>query len=218
MKAWHLPSWQRRAMTWLKWAWMPPPQASHWHPVWWDTSGRTELKRGIETKRKDICRKRLSVYIVSRWWEERRRVGRKKTERRSNAEEEWERTGQEERVNLRTAVQTITHFWLSFDQERWVKMNGMTEMQSEWLIKDLVTITCCNMKLAAVALWTQWTQCTHGRGKKTRFACYMLVWLYLQAPPLINEHLASSSLYMTLCRICPVCQKSVMCLVFLVSR
>lgn len=36
--------------------------------------------------------------------------GGKKTERRSNPDEEWERrTGQEERVNLRTAVQTTPH-------------------------------------------------------------------------------------------------------------
>lgn len=39
--------------------------------------------------------------------------GGKKAERRSNSDEEWERRrGQEERVNLRTAVQTTAHFGL----------------------------------------------------------------------------------------------------------
>lgn len=165
MKAWHSTSWQSgydvvetslgAPSTGLSLASCPMRHlAENW------------VKKGDRTKRKDICYKRWSVYIVSRWWEERRRVGRKKTERRSNAEEEWERTGQEKRVNLRTAVQTVTHFWLCFDQERWVKMNEMIEMQSEWSMKDLVKISCCNMKLAAVALWTQWTQCTLGRSKK----------------------------------------------------
>ncbi|XP_042279929.1 polycomb protein SCMH1 isoform X2 [Thunnus thynnus] len=57
--------------------------------------------------------------LNSGWWEERRREGRKKKERRSNAKEEWERrTGQEERVNLRTAAQTTSHFLTFFGQER----------------------------------------------------------------------------------------------------
>lgn len=43
-------------------------------------------------------------------WEEKGREGRKKGEK-EESEEEWERrTGQEERVNLRTAVLTIRHF------------------------------------------------------------------------------------------------------------
>lgn len=57
------------------------------------------------------------------------------------------------------------------------------------------------------------------REVKEGFACYAFVWLYLQAPPLINGHVTSSSLNLlkVLSQISPICGGSIRCLVFSLS-
>lgn len=108
-------------------------------------------------------------------------------------------------------------FWLLFDQERWVKMKLQKYSRSDFKIKKLL-----RSYLPVIWSW-QWWLCELNElaaisweGKKEGFACYACVWLYLQALPLISEHVTSSSLnLLNISLIRLICVGSIRCLVFL---
>lgn len=202
-------------MTRVKWVCVPlhrPLIGTLAVEVWLDTLER--LKRQKSRERTDICCEKWIVYIVSTCGRRKEEKGGKREKRRSQRKSG--RGGQGRRRGWiwgQLCWQSDTFdFRLRQTVSKWMKLLKCSHRASV-RSKALEKLCCCNMKLVVVALWTRWTQCTHGIKKKTR-VCLLSACLAVFTSSAIDCNLNLFTPLNILSRICSICLGSISCLVF----